>query len=1036
MTIAVEPTAWVTRVRCVTLGPSVVALLAALVVSAAGPAPAEAQYFGRNKVMYDDFDFRILRTDHFDIHFYEPRAEQAVRDFGRMSERWYDRLARLFQHEFEVRKPIIAYRNQPDFQQTNVIPGFISQATGGVTESLKNRVVLPFAQSYEETDHVLGHELVHAFQYDLAQTRAGAGATAIARSPLWLIEGLAEYLSLGRRSAHTAMWLRDAVLRNDFPEIADLENPQEYFPYRYGHALWAYIAGRWGDDAVAELYRTIGERGWQGAVQLVLRTSVDTLSTEWREATFAELAPPLDGRTVPVESGEPILVAGEGEQTNLAPELSPDGNRMVVLSQQDPFSIDLYLVDARSGDVLGELASANRNPHFEALSYVNTSGAWSPDGAQFAFVTYEGGQNEIAVANVEDRSVVRTYGVGDIGAVFGLAWEPNGARIAFAGSREGVTDLFLLDVESGDIRALTQDRNAEWHPSWSPDGTQLLFATDRGPGTDFEKLTFQRPGVGVMDVASGRIEVRRWFASAKHIDPSFSPDGRSIYFVSGADGFNDVYRADLATDRVFRVTHVATGVSGLTDLAPALTVASESGRIAFTVFDDGGFTVVGLEPEQARGEVPTSHAAADAAVLPPPRMARLALVEQYLDNPVGGLPPATPGWEIDDYDSDLQFDYIAQPTVGIGVDRFGTALGGSVAAFFSDMLGNRQLGVGISANGSVQDVGGQAIYMDRGQRWNWGLVGGRTPYRSGFTQLGTIEIDGTTARTVDLVINRTIINRASALVEYPFSETERLEAQLGGTHIAFDREIQRDIVLSGQVLDRQEIDLADPEAVNLAQASLAFVQDNSVFGFAAPVDGSRMRLEAEANVGTLDFVNGLADARQYIFLQPLTLAFRGLHYGRYGADAESDRLTPLFLGHGTFVRGYTIGSFDGDECTEVPGEPETCPEFERLVGSRIAVANAELRIPLLGTQQFGLIDFPYLPTELAFFADAGIAWTSDESPSFELTEQSIERIPVFSAGAAVRVNLLGRMVLELYYAYPFQRPDASGQFGFQIAPGW
>ncbi|HIC14628.1 MAG TPA: peptidase S9, partial [Gemmatimonadetes bacterium] len=106
------------------------------------PPAASGQYFGRNKVQFDDFDFEILRTDHFDIHYYPEEAE-AVLDAARMGERWYERFARTFQHEFERTKPIILYADHPDFQQTNTLTGFIGEGTGGVTESLKNRVIMP-----------------------------------------------------------------------------------------------------------------------------------------------------------------------------------------------------------------------------------------------------------------------------------------------------------------------------------------------------------------------------------------------------------------------------------------------------------------------------------------------------------------------------------------------------------------------------------------------------------------------------------------------------------------------------------------------------------------------------------------------------------------------------------------------------------------------------------------------------------------------------------------------------------------------------
>ncbi len=68
------------------------------------PDPAFGQYFGRNKVQYETFDFKILNTPHFEIHFY-PEEGEAVEDAARMGERWYERFARLFQHEFERPKP-------------------------------------------------------------------------------------------------------------------------------------------------------------------------------------------------------------------------------------------------------------------------------------------------------------------------------------------------------------------------------------------------------------------------------------------------------------------------------------------------------------------------------------------------------------------------------------------------------------------------------------------------------------------------------------------------------------------------------------------------------------------------------------------------------------------------------------------------------------------------------------------------------------------------------------------------------------------
>jgi len=85
-----------------------------------GAAPLAAQYFGQNKVQYQNFDFRIIQTEHFEVYYY-PAERAGALDAARMAERWYARLSRILHHRFQARKPIILYASQSDFQQTNII---------------------------------------------------------------------------------------------------------------------------------------------------------------------------------------------------------------------------------------------------------------------------------------------------------------------------------------------------------------------------------------------------------------------------------------------------------------------------------------------------------------------------------------------------------------------------------------------------------------------------------------------------------------------------------------------------------------------------------------------------------------------------------------------------------------------------------------------------------------------------------------------------------------------------------------------------
>ena len=229
-------------------------LVCALLMMPGLVSPAFAQYFGRNKVQYRSFCFEVLKTQHFDIYFYQEERE-AAEQAARLAERWYARLSSVLSHELKDRQPILLYASHPDFEQTNAVSGMIDEGTGGVTEAFKRRVILPLAATLAETDHVLGHELVHAFQYDLAARQdvqgrpVGPGIMAL---PLWFIEGMAEYLSLGPIDAHTAMWIRDATAREKAVSA----------PSAYSGGKWTAAIRTRGPGAACSFFKASSTESW------------------------------------------------------------------------------------------------------------------------------------------------------------------------------------------------------------------------------------------------------------------------------------------------------------------------------------------------------------------------------------------------------------------------------------------------------------------------------------------------------------------------------------------------------------------------------------------------------------------------------------------------------------------------------------------------------------------------------------------------------------------------------------------------------
>jgi outer membrane protein assembly factor BamA len=195
-------------------------------------------------------------------------------------------------------------------------------------------------------------------------------------------------------------------------------------------------------------------------------------------------------------------------------------------------------------------------------------------------------------------------------------------------------------------------------------------------------------------------------------------------------------------------------------------------------------------------------------------------------------------------------------------------------------------------------------------------------------------------------------------------------------------------------------------------------------------------------VGDLNYVGVLADFRRYVIpFRPFTIAGRLMHFGRYGGDSDTTIIQPLNLGYPGMVRGYDYNSFEPQDCAPdpaFPGDPDTCPLYSELTGSRMVMANLELRFPLLGALGVGSGYYGFLPIELAIFSDAGVAyWGRDlayTGPKDQAWFLGGDRRPLVSAGAGVRINLLGFAIIELDYAYAFQRGRWIWQFGF--VPGF
>lgn len=1011
-----------------------------LLILSSFAAPLPAQYFGKNKAVYETFDFDVTKSDHFEVYTYmeNPELRDRIIEY---SEMWYDYHFNILGDTLIPQNPLIFYNDHADFQQTNAISGQVGVGTGGVTEAFKNRVVMPMALSNQATIQVLGHELVHAYQFNTILRGDSTSIQNLGNLPLWIVEGMAEYLSIGSVSPHTAMWMRDAVLNDDVPTLKQMDNPK-YFPYRYGHAFWVFLTGLVGDDKIQPFFRNVALYGVEQACVTTFGISREDLSNLWKQALEKQFQPLVEDKKQGIV-GRSILDEKDGGRMNISPAISPNGRYVIFISEKNLFSTDVFLASATTGKIIKTLASSTRSGNVDDFSFIESAGTWSPDSKQVALVGFSKGKNVLVIKDIDKGKTIRSKGIKGLPAFSNPSWSPDGNYIVLSGMKEGQTDLYLLDLRTDKLTQLTDDPYSEMHPTWNEQGTEIIFSSDQlawEEGRTFGVLTFNLASI---DPVSRTVEHYRVFQGADNLNPQVDADGH-IVFLSNRDGYRNMYRFNRREGTVTQLTDVPTGISGISQYSPAISVERKQERIVYTLYNKRGYSIYRVRSRDLL-DIPVDPTDVTYAAAQLPRVngqlrsivdAQLRSIDAYNDQQMV-MTSEVP------FKSKFKLDYIGGGAgVGIGTSNsFGTTTGlaGAIDMLFSDILGNNQIFASLAMNGEIQDFGGSVAYINRKiPRFNFGASLSHIPFRStrgGFAGLDPIPDDNFPEEAVFehwvFEVNRFFEDKVGVFAQFPFSRTFRLEASAdfalySQSIVRFDNYYDA----FGRLIYQDRDRLDAPDGFNLFSVGGAAVGDNSSFGLTAPLDGHRFRFDGRQFMGDFNYFSATADFRYYRFLRPVSLAFRAMHLGRYSQDdAINNILFPFYVGSPWFVRGFNT---EARERLILDGRIAE----DNLFGSKILVSNFEVRLPFTGPEQLSLIKSGFLFTDLNFFVDGGLAWFDGQQFDTENNlSQYSDAKPVFSVGVSVRANLFGALVIEPYYAKPLFEGAKPG-FGLNIIPGW
>ena len=119
-------------------------------------------FYGKNKVIKRKFDWRIARTEHFNIHYYT-KNEKLIKKIAIKAEAAYKKISEYLSVDSHKIIPIIYYNTHIDFEMTNLFPGFMPLGIMAFAEPIGHRVVIHGDRPFDDFSETLTHEIGHNF---------------------------------------------------------------------------------------------------------------------------------------------------------------------------------------------------------------------------------------------------------------------------------------------------------------------------------------------------------------------------------------------------------------------------------------------------------------------------------------------------------------------------------------------------------------------------------------------------------------------------------------------------------------------------------------------------------------------------------------------------------------------------------------------------------------------------------------------------------------------------------------------------------
>lgn len=547
--------------------------------------------FGKNKVQYETFNWMYVQTEHFDI-YYNQGSKYLAEFAAIVAEESLQYIQNVLNYSINRRVPIILYNSHVQFQQTNAISSYMPEGVGGVTELFKNRVVIPFDGNWESFRHVIAHELVHAVINDMFyggtfQTALSTGS--LFEFPIWMSEGLSEWLSLRTLTTQTDMFIRDLVINNLLPELPQLDG---YLAYRGGQMFYWYIATNYGEEKIGELINKMGNyRNADMAFKQTFGLSLEEFSEKWMKDIKKMYLPDVKEFQDPDEFAENLTNHKKNRNYwNSSPAISPNGQKYAYIGVDDGV-FAIFVRDFSKKSEPRKLVSSFRRLDFEELNILTPGISWNPKGDKLAISAKAGGENAVFIVDEKTGKYEKlTFGLKSITSV---TWSPDGNYLSFTASLPYQSDIFIYEFKTKKLTNLTNDIYSDGIPEWSYDSKTIFFVSDRGDDLTTGKTAndvkiwnekYNRQDIYSIDITTKNITRWTFDEQSQKTSIAASQNPNKILFVSDINGISNLYELDLLTKKVTPKTNSIIGIN-------QISLSPDGSKLLFSGQINGGYDI-------------------------------------------------------------------------------------------------------------------------------------------------------------------------------------------------------------------------------------------------------------------------------------------------------------------------------------------------------------------------------------------------------------------------------------------------------------